>query len=194
MKNLSIISLATAVILLLFGCGRHELQLGDTPENVANIIKTLQECPSWFTAFGKNNNTELLDITNKYKTLMRYDNAAIRSALVKIESDPSYAVPPAIGVKEHALFRVLFDIPPGYRPIEESRAYVVASAFWGANTPAQDFKQGYEIDILWPYTIDKNGNLVFSEVKNNPIPYSGSLYSPTKEFDFMVKYYKRRTK
>ena len=179
--------------ILLAGCGRPASQEAhvacyEQPENedVKNIVTTLQKCQIWLD-LGVNDDAARLEITNTYKKLMHYDNATIRAALRKIESMP-YPFPGdkmLMASKAHALLRVLFEIPPGDRPSDESNAYAAIPE--GVPSSRKD----YNVNILWPYTLDASGELILIKPERDTIHQIPPYYL-TEEFDFMVKFYKRR--
>jgi hypothetical protein len=148
-------------------------------EDVTVIISTLRDCGLWYMATDAAS-----EIMDAYKKISIYDNDTIRNTLIVIEKDTNAQTSLEMRGKVFALLRYLFDIPPGYRPLEESEQR--APGGWGSPV------HNRMVNILWPLTMDESGHLRFASLKSDYLLYTGELYSPVKDFDFMIKFYKRR--
>jgi len=179
------------ITLLTGGNGQEVRQTNVSQSKIdtdmKNIIETLQQTQSWLD-LGKDDDVARAKITATYIQLSHYDNDTIRATLVKIESEYSFGDLFQMGAKIFAWLRIIFNVPPGYCSDEVAKASVVSGRCFPA--PVKDGR----VDMLWPYTLDDNGNLILVKPEHGVFIYSGSPYSPTKDFDFMVKFYERRAK
>jgi hypothetical protein len=197
MKNIIFISL---LCLIISACSKHEnantiaINSGKDENAINSKIASIDACPCWIGVPEDDLATRerILDI---YTSFQNYDNATIRSVLVKIElaGEPT---PEASRLKENrrvkifGLLRMLFNIPSGYVPfLVSDTAGRLVHGNWG--TPFHEPPNG-TANLLWPFEIKKGGGLVLTGVGYDNMLGTGPSYNPVLEFDEIMKKYKYR--
>ena len=179
-------------ILALVACSAHgENSTGQTPraKHAAEVRYYLARCPSW--EFLESDDVDLRrGITHLYLKISRFDTESVREGVrlyLDSYSSDLLASLDASG-KLYAFYRVFFRVPNGFYAVslEQKSQMPEIQSFWGS-----PHRGSREVDLLWPYSITKDGILELRNVWSVQ-DRTGPGYSPLSDFDVLLQKFGRR--
>jgi len=178
--------------LALLVCSAHaEKSTVQTPRenHAAEVRNNLARCPSW--EFLDSDDDDLRrGITHLYLKISRFDTESVREGVrlyLDNYSSDLFASLDASG-KLYAFYRVFFRVPSGFYATSSAQMPypVEIQSFWGS-----PHRGSHEVDLLWPYSISKDGTLELQNVLSVQ-ERTGPGYSPLSDFDVLLLKFGRR--